>query len=154
MARRIDIYWSRPMTLDALGDHAEGRRDCLYAIVGASRSWMWPWMRRRRLFYLGFSERHIFDRLADPDHKLELIRRRHERRWDIRVRVGHVDPGENRRLSRRLALEVESALIWWHTPEYNVASTRTFTGRDMTIRNLTESGRGAIPGLDRRVAIR
>ena len=145
--QEVSVRWSRPVSLASVGEQEQVWRDCLYAIIGVSRRENTSGGRNRRLFYIGFSERHLWDRFTDQNHKLHKINAERSRHWNVRIRTGYVDPGPGRRLSQSLALEIESALIWEHMPMYNVKNTKTWYGRDMLIRNTTASGRGTIPVL-------
>lgn len=145
--QEINVFWSSPQSYEHLAKFDESNRDRLYAIVGRCRRPREDGSRSEKLFYLGLTHRHTFSRINDVNHPFRRVDAAHGAYWDIRFRVGQVDPGVGRRLTTALVNEVEAAQIYFHQPPFNTKNTVSYATRDMLIRNRTRQGTKAVPSL-------
>jgi hypothetical protein len=145
--QEINVYWTSPQAFEYLANFNESNRDKLYAVVGRSRRVRQDGTRSEKLFYLGLTQRHTFARINDANHPFRTIEQEHDAYWEIRVRVGQIEPGVGRRLTSQLVNEVEAAQIYFHQPPFNSRNTGSYAARDMLIRNRTRQGARAVPSL-------
>lgn len=145
--QEVNVFWSSPQSYEYLAKFEESNRDKLYAIVGRSRRVREDSSRAEKLFYLGITHRHTFRRIHDANHPFFRVEATHGAYWEIRVRVGEIDPGVGRRLTGVLVNEVEAAQIYFHQPPLNTRNTRSYSTRDMLIRNRTRQGARTVPSL-------
>ncbi len=145
--QEVNVFWSSPQAYEYLAYLDESNRDKLYAIVGLSRRVREDGSRAEKLFYLGLTHRHTFNRINDANHPFGRVEAVHGAYWEIRVRVGEIDPGVGRRLTGVLVNEVEAAQIYFHQPSFNTRNTGSYATRDMLIRNRTRHGARTVPSL-------
>lgn len=146
----VPVYWTRPMTFEALAEYEDRQSDRLYAVVGRYRHGGTGRDALRTLFYIGTTRQFIYERLARPEHKIWQVEEDHGHAWQILTRVGAIVPEHLSRLSKQLVLEVEAAQIFHHEPPFNVRNVNSYFTRPMVVENWTRSGKGAVPELKHR----
>jgi hypothetical protein len=129
---RVRIFWSGPYSIDSAIENFQGYED--FGIYMITR----VWANSENLLYIGQVYglkywRSFADRLREHKWIKEL-------RGKIRVRIGKITLGGNRKISAQRTNDVETLLIYIYKPPYNTQSTSWYYGREMKIINSGRRG--------------
>jgi len=139
MPRDLDVtvFWSPPNSIEYLRERLEVHRDRVYAIVGRPP----PGSQVEPVtFYIGQTRRHTGDRLRDRGHKFERIVAAESRQYNVKVRVGRIEPGTSARVTAALVNDIEALLIGANQPSYNQHYPTPREGTVASIENVTAKG--------------
>ena len=153
-AQYVRVLWGRPKKWDDLKRHEDSDREVLYAIIGTHKRPRKSGKRTTKVFYIGQTRRKTFQRLSDRQHPRWLIQQRKGPTWDLVVRVGQIEPGPGKRVTRPLINDVEAALIYGIQPSKCSKNRKSYSGRTLKVLNRTRSGKGMITGIGASVDTR
>ena len=120
---KVKVFWTKSMTLEKAIKKREKQHEYLYMVFAKGKL---RYIGMAYYEYLGerLSNHEVIDEIKDDFPETS-----------IRIRTGNIIAPDFDRISKQLVQDIESALINYHDPEYNISSTDTYWGRDIQVTN-------------------
>jgi hypothetical protein len=121
---KVRVFWSKDRPIEKAIKVDEKQYEYLYMILA-----------KKKLLYIGQAfNQYLGNRLSRHEVLNEILDDYSEE--IIRIRFGNIIAPQFSRITKKLVTDIESVLINYHDPPYNIQSTDTYYGRDIQVTNL------------------
>lgn len=125
--RLVTVRWSGPYNLERISLYDTALDKGVYSISRV-------WGDTETLLYIGRTKRQFQQRLREHDYWLKNYR------GQIKIRLGVLDSDPGMDFSEELLAEVEALLVVWNETVENTSNTRSYSGGELTIKNIGRRG--------------